>query len=70
MKACSSYSCAVIQHQRITALFREKCILPCSVLLCNSNLQQAGFKAIHLLSFGVHAGGHWRNTNALQHCSG
>ncbi len=43
MEICSSYRCAVTQHQRTAALFRAKCSPHCSVLLCKTDSQQAVF---------------------------
>ncbi len=40
-RVCSSYRCAVTQHQCIAALFMAKCNPHCSVLLCKSGSQQA-----------------------------
>ena len=36
---CSSYICAVLQHQCTAALVRAKCISHCSVLLCKTGSQ-------------------------------
>ena len=41
MEMCSSYRCAVTQPQCTAALFRAKCSLHCSVLLCKTSSQQA-----------------------------
>ena len=41
MDICSSYRCAVTQHQCSAALFRATCNPHCSVLLCNEGSQQA-----------------------------
>ncbi len=41
MEICSSYRCAVTQHQCTAALLRAKCSPHCSVLLCKTGLQQA-----------------------------
>ncbi len=41
MEICSSYRCALTQHQRTVALFRAKYNPHCSVLLCKTGSQQA-----------------------------
>ncbi len=41
MEICSSYRCAVTQHQCTAGLFRAKCSPHCSVLLCKTGSQQA-----------------------------
>ena len=46
MKICSSYRCAVTQHQCTATLFRSKCSPHCSVLLCKTGFQQACITAI------------------------
>ena len=40
MQICSSYRCAVMQHQCSAGLVRAKCISHCSTLLCKTGLQQ------------------------------
>ena len=46
MELCSSYRCAVTQHQCTAALFRAKCSPHCSVLLCNTG-SKAGSVSLH-----------------------
>ena len=46
MELCSSYRCAVTQHQCTAALFRAKCSPHCSVLLCNTG-SKAGSVPLH-----------------------
>ena len=46
MKICSSYRCAVAQHQCTATLFSAECIPQFSVLLCKTGLQQACVVAI------------------------
>ena len=41
VEMCSSYRCAVTQHQCTAILFLAKCNPPCSVLLCKTGSQQA-----------------------------
>ena len=41
METCSSYRCAMTQHQCTAALFRAKCIFHRSVLLCKAGSHQA-----------------------------
>ena len=43
MEICSSYRCALTQHQCTAARFRAKCTLHCSMLLCKTGSQQAVF---------------------------
>ncbi len=40
MEICSSYRCAVTQHQCTAALFRSECNPHCSLLMCKSDSQQ------------------------------
>ena len=44
-KNCSSYTCAVTQHQCTATLFRAKCIVHCSELLCTTGSQQTCVRA-------------------------
>ena len=41
MDICSSYRCAVTQHECSATLFRAKCNPHCSALLCKTGSQQA-----------------------------
>jgi len=41
MEICSSYRCAVTQHQCTAALFRAKCNPHCSLPLCKTGSHQA-----------------------------
>ena len=43
---CSSYRCAVTQHQCTATLFRANCCPHCSMLLCKTGLQQVCITAI------------------------
>ena len=69
MEMCTSYRCAVTQHQCTATLFLAKCNPHCSVLQKRLTAGSVSLQ-LHLLRFALHTGVQWHITYALQHCSG